>query len=288
MHICPLCHAPLGRVLLAITSPDRFERAAGISPDGYLREWRECPGCRAAINCLPAESAERWRNLSTRYYEIDFGGSWLREKYDKVMALSADRSDNSGRVARIHGFLACLFGQEPGTSGGRVLDIGAGLGVFLSAFLRDGWKGMAIEPDPLAAAHLRSLEKFEVVEDIFRGQPGLRNFDLVTLNKVIEHIPEPQDLLGLAGAALAETGVLYVEVPDRETIGRRPVSDNILGSIHAHLHSPESLSRLLSDKGLFPLCVERVFEPSGKISLFAFATTKAGFDRMSSKGTSEK
>lgn len=271
MNSCPLCGSALDAVLLAITEPDRFERSAGIPSDGYLREWRECPGCGAAVNCLPSCSVEVWRSLATQYYEIDFSGRPLRERYDQVMALPPTRSDNAGRVARIRQYLS-HFSPPP-----RALDIGAGLGVFLSAFLADDWKGLAFEPDPLAAAHLRSLEKFDVREGLFSGQEEIRDFGLVTLNKVVEHLREPRRLLRDAAGALDPLrGLLYVEVPDRETISLRPSTDNILGSAHAHLYSPESLGLLLVEAGLRPLRVERVVEPSGKITVFAFAMTPQG------------
>jgi len=270
MTSCPLCSAPLGGTLLVISEPDRFERAGGVSEAGYRRVWRECTGCRAAIDCLPPASAACWDNLATHYYEIDFGGGSLRGKYDRVMAFPPERSDNAGRVERIRSVL----GDVPR----RALDIGAGLGVFLSAFLRDDWQGVAVEPDPLAAGHLRSLGRCHVVEGLFHGQPELAGFGLVTLNKVIEHIADPKPLLRDAAGALDQPkGVLYVEVPDRLTIGRRPPSDNILGSAHRHLHTPDSLARLLADCDLVPWRVERVVEPSGKITVFAFASTREAF-----------
>jgi hypothetical protein len=158
-----------------------------------------------------------------------------------------------------------------------VLDIGAGTGVFLARFLREAqpgrrWEALAVGPTD-AAAHLRSLGLFEVREAIYTADSGLRGYDLCTLNKIVEHLPEPVPLLRDVCAALrAPGGIVYVEVPDKLTVGHRPPEDNILGALHCHLYDFRSLADLLERAGLVPLRIDRLFEPSGKISVAAFAT----------------
>ena len=39
---CAICGGALGRELLVITQPDRFERHVGIGEQGYRRGWVEC------------------------------------------------------------------------------------------------------------------------------------------------------------------------------------------------------------------------------------------------------
>jgi SAM-dependent methyltransferase len=171
-----------------------------------------------------------------------------------------------------------------------VLDIGAGTGVFLARFLRElppgrRWEVLAVEPDPTAAAHLRSLGLFEVREAIYTADIGLRDYDLCTLNKIVEHVPEPVPILRDVCAALRDPGgVAYVEVPDRLTIGHRPPDDNILGALHCHLYDFRSLGILLERAGLVPLRMERLFEPSGKISVAAFATLPSTLAARAVKG----
>jgi hypothetical protein len=67
------------------------------------------------------------------------------------------------------------------------------------------------------------------------------------------------------------SGLLYVEISDYWTVGNRDSSDNILGALHHHLYGIRSLSILLQRAGLVPLKIERLTEPSGKISIYAFA-----------------
>jgi hypothetical protein len=107
---------------------------------------------------------------------------------------------------------------------------------------------------------------------MYLGQPELRGFNLVTLNKVLEHIEQPMPFLLQAVQSLVpDDSLLYVEVPDKVTTRLRPPQDNILGALHCHLYDPASLGHLLQRAGLEVLWVNRVAEPSGKLSVYAFA-----------------
>lgn len=281
--ICSICGGKLGRELLRITTPDRFESHVGIDPSGFVRSWIECNTCGTATNVHLPENSDKLANISSGYYEIDFKSSTIGDKYSKVMSLPPFQSDNAQRVRRIIEFLRVwqprLSRDAPRC--GRVLDIGAGTGVFLSKFLQQtrnehwSWEGVAIEPDPIAAKHLRELSMFAVIQDMFSGQLGLVDFDLCTLNKVIEHIPKPVVLLEQVRSALAMSGFLYIEVPDKLTVFHRPSDDNILGALHHHLYTMEGLSMLCGAAGLVPAYMVREFEPSGKISLAVVAMTEA-------------
>jgi SAM-dependent methyltransferase len=256
--------------VLVHTLPDRFERAAGIAVEGYRRAWRRCPCCAALVGVQRPEDEAALARLTSSYYEIDLG-TGIRVKYDKVLALPPERSDNAGRVRRVAD--ACRK-WLPKREHAVAIDIGAGTGVFLSRFLPamgEGWQGIAIEPDPLAAAHLDELGRFQVIAALFDGDLELPNADLVTFNKVVEHIAEPTGVLTLAADRLKPDGVVYVEVPDTLTAAHRPPEDNILGALHKHLYEPETLAALLRRAGFAVLEVARIVEPSGKLTVYAFA-----------------
>ena len=195
MFRCALCAGRNVRELLVIQQPDRFEKSIGIRPQGYQRRWVECQRCGAATNLLPQESTTALAGLRAAYYEVDFMDSDIGEKYRRVMSLPPTQSDNAGRVARVTEFVRRWFGAHARP---RVMDIGAGTGVFLSRLVDQTsgeWQCLGVEPDPRAAAHLRQLDKFTVVEDMYLGQPDLSGFSLVTLNKVLEHIEQPLPFL---------------------------------------------------------------------------------------------
>lgn len=272
---CPICNSSFNKVLLSIKIPDRFESFAGITSVGYKRYWIECSNCGVAVNIRGYTSA-KLKELETAYYEVDFKNSSIAEKYKKVMALPSEKSDNAQRVLRIHNFANEWFKNTRANS--KVLDIGAGTGVFLARFLKQhstvSWQGTAVESDPLACKHLRSLKLFKVIEGVFPSKFNLKKFDLCALNKIVEHIKNPVSFLKNVRKTLnPKRGILYIEVPDKMTIDFRPPTDNILGALHHHLYDLKSLALLLEKSGFVPLQVLRFFEPSGKISVAAFATS---------------
>ena len=60
-------------------------------------------------------------------------------------------------------------------------------------------------------------------------------------------------------------------MPAKETVAYRSPNDNILGPLHRHLYDMESLSKAIAQAGLAIMEMVRLFEPSGKISIAAFA-----------------
>lgn len=97
----------------------------------------------------------------------------------------------------------------------RLLDIGCGPGWFLKTAKERGWQVRGIEPSRQAAAHARSMG-IDVVESFFsaKSAPGLGNFDAVHLNNVLEHVPNPIEVLTLARDVLTPGGFLCVNVPN--------------------------------------------------------------------------
>ena len=282
---CAICGGPLGRELLVISQPDRFERHVGVSDEGYRRVWVEFTECGTATNILPT-GLSRLTEIEQAYYAIDFKNSSIAEKFTKVMSLPRKRSDNAFRVDRVLDFILRWSPLAAFAGGKRALDIGAGMGVFPAAFMDragGGWSVTAIEPDPMAASHLRGLGKFAVIEDSLPVKQDIGRFHLITLNKVVEHLADPVSILREVAPLLdAAGGVAYIEVPDKQTIRYRPPEDNILGALHQHLYGLRGLLRLVTEAGFAPLRLERIVEPSGKLSVFAFVTTPAVAARLSS------
>jgi SAM-dependent methyltransferase len=108
-----------------------------------------------------------------------------------------------------------IFEQHLPSTRRRLLDIGSGPGFFLKAAQAHGWSVLGIEPSRQAAAHARGLG-VEIVEGFFnaRTAPGLGRFDVVHLNNVLEHIPDPTTLLSLARGLLDPGGLICVNVPN--------------------------------------------------------------------------
>lgn len=95
----------------------------------------------------------------------------------------------------------------------RILDVGCGPGFFLLHGKQRGWDTLGIEPSVQAASHARSLG-LEVEED-FLGEhlaPRLGKFDVIHMSEVLEHIPNPPEILRLVGNYLLHPGGLLCVV----------------------------------------------------------------------------
>jgi SAM-dependent methyltransferase len=108
-----------------------------------------------------------------------------------------------------------IFERRLGPARRHLLDIGSGPGFFLKTASARGWQVLGIEPSRQAAAHARGLG-VEVAEGFFNAQtaPTLGRFDVVHMNNVLEHIPDPIALLELARGLLDPGALICVNVPN--------------------------------------------------------------------------
>lgn len=106
---------------------------------------------------------------------------------------------------------------ETMTSGRRLLDVGAGLGETVAAASRRGWEAFGIES---AKTFVDKAEKL-IPGRVFHGQiqsaPDVitdRPFDAIVLAAVLEHLHDPNAVLGAIARLLAPGGVLFMDVPN--------------------------------------------------------------------------
>ncbi|MCG2590826.1 class I SAM-dependent methyltransferase [Rhodohalobacter sulfatireducens] len=274
---CNVCGSTSAEHLLTIYKPDRFEKAEGVNETGYKRKWVKCENCGMAVNHMSKVSEKAINNVASSYYEIDLGGkSELQKKFDYVMNLSEEESDNLGRVNRIIDFLNKHFDDPNGID---ICDVGSGLGVFPSKLIEvsdsygiENLNIIGIEPDPISYSFLQSLDRFPVVDGFFPDAVNGKKFDLITLNKVLEHISDPVDMLDSIYKKVKDDGGLaYIEVPCITNTSYKPPQDGSLGALHYNLYSINTLSSLIDNTGFQTVLAERITEPSGKISVYAIA-----------------
>ena len=95
----------------------------------------------------------------------------------------------------------------------------------------------------------------------------------------------PVSLIRQASTSLGPSwGLLYVEVPAKETFVCRPPEDNILGALHHQLYDFRSLDCAFRAAGMVAIHLERIYEPSGKIFIAGFAVMHDAISVMHSKG----
>lgn len=196
----------------------------------------------------------------------------LRRTFERIIALDPARSDNTGRVRRIVEFAKGHF-QEQRERPISILDVGSGLGVFPYKIKEAGWDCTALDPDPRAVEHARNVVGVKAVLGDFMEISNLGRFDVITFNKVLEHVEDPVSMLAKSASFLNQGGFVYVEVPDGEAAIQEGPGREEFFIDHLHVFSPASLALLVTRAGFGLRALERLREPSSKYTLRAFITS---------------
>jgi hypothetical protein len=152
--------------------------------------------------------------------------------------------------------------RVPRGPGARVLEIGGGYGFGLDFCTRArGWRGEGYDPSLLSAFGREELGL--TVHQGYFGSENLRDgpWDVLIATEVIEHVVIPPEFLGLARAALGETGILLLTTPDAEWIAPETSADRLLPllspGVHVVLQTQASLELALRNAGFAHVRVER-------------------------------
>jgi 2-polyprenyl-3-methyl-5-hydroxy-6-metoxy-1,4-benzoquinol methylase len=103
---------------------------------------------------------------------------------------------------------------------GKLLDVGCGNGQFLDRMRELGWGVIGVEPDKQAAKVARERLGLSIHEGLLEkiAFPD-ETFDAVTMNHVVEHLPDPINTLRECHRILKKGGRLVVTVPNIESLG---------------------------------------------------------------------
>jgi 2-polyprenyl-3-methyl-5-hydroxy-6-metoxy-1,4-benzoquinol methylase len=109
--------------------------------------------------------------------------------------------------------------RQMGLPGGRLLDVGCGLGVFMQAAQKRGFDVQGTEVSRHAANQVRQQLQIPVfLGELETAAYPPQSFDAVTLWDVLEHVQRPSALLRQVGAILRKDGWLVVRAPNEDTL----------------------------------------------------------------------
>jgi SAM-dependent methyltransferase len=105
---------------------------------------------------------------------------------------------------------------DAGLAPGKLLDVGCGGGGFLALAAERGWKGVGVDhhESALALARERGLDVYAQDFGPFLKGRAAKEFDAVALFDVLEHAPEPRELLAAIKPVLKRGGHLVVTFPN--------------------------------------------------------------------------
>jgi SAM-dependent methyltransferase len=190
----------------------------------------------------------------------------LGESFERIIELPHYQSDNTGRIEHITTFFR---ERLPDTLSHTLLDVGSGLGVFPFRMHQAGWQCTALDPDPRSVEHIRNLG-IDAQQGDFMQFSQVNVYNLITFNKVLEHVKNPTKMLQKSRKHLDPNGLVYIELPDGEMAEADGPDREEFFVDHHHIFSTTSLSMMADKAGFSVLQIQRLQEPSTKYTLRAF------------------
>jgi SAM-dependent methyltransferase len=228
---CPVC-ALAGVAVLRQAYDDRYG----------------CPGLFDLVRCIHCGHIM----TSPRPRESDLGSlysTYYPRKQVNAMSLTSEAARSIKRFARFRRWLTGTDnqGQYMARPGDLVLDVGCGSCLSLLEARALGAEGRGIEADPNVrriadelglVVHIGSLS-----DEPFLGQ----RFDLVVLNQVIEHVPDPALMLVRLRSLLKRDGRIVLVFPNVGSFWCRLTRDKWINwhvPYHLHHFSRRSFERM--------------------------------------------
>lgn len=203
-------------------------------------------------------------------------GFVFNRAFDPALLDYGERYDNSqnssGTFSAYVDSLVDQLARRPGTRDGEVVEVGCGDGAFLRRLLtRPGVSATATGVDPSYVGPEQALGGRLRFERSLYGVGAVLRPDAVICRHVVEHVPDPLQLLRTAGStATGDRPVsVYVETPCVEWILRGRIVWDFFYE-HCSLFAPGSMRVALESAGFGGATVRRVF---GDQYLWAQATT---------------
>jgi len=134
---------------------------------------------------------------------------------------------------------------------GTLLEVGAGIGLFLKVAKEDGWEVEGIEPSRWAADYGRKNFGVEIQPKTLVEVRLSGPYDVVVMWDVLEHIVRPLDSLMRVNSLLRDDGLLFLS-----TVNIASFAGKVLGSrwpwltrSHLFYFTPKTLTKMLEKAG---------------------------------------
>jgi ubiquinone/menaquinone biosynthesis C-methylase UbiE len=194
-----------------------------------------CPVCGSVEHIYLFEGHDRLHSLPGYFPVVRCqicGTAYLKRRPIDVSAYYPTDSYAAYDIANKRRHYSRAFGRRYGLqrrchlvetlkpNGGYLLDVGCGAGDFLEMLQnRSGWQVTGLEPNSAAAQYARNLRHLEVITG-FLPQLAIpsHTYDIVTLWHVIEHVPDPKEVLNEIRRLLKPDGALIVALPVADSL----------------------------------------------------------------------
>jgi 2-polyprenyl-3-methyl-5-hydroxy-6-metoxy-1,4-benzoquinol methylase len=204
----------------------------------------KCRACGFVFAATRPSPEELDRFYTSTYFAKDHGLNLGYANYRSVAEENARRMWPECKVI--------LAGRT--ISPRRVLDVGCATGGFLAEAKADGWDCVGVEFSEFAIDVAQREFGLQVLKgDVFHPELPERSFGLVTMWHVLEHVIDPLATLVQAKKLLAPGGVLFIELPNWSSVGRRARGvrwSQLKPPEHINFFTPTTLAHAATKAGL--------------------------------------
>ncbi len=270
-NACLICGSAEREAILTFTEPDQYERAVGVTGEGYFRSWERCVSCGFHYSCYSRDPkildrlyADEYRNGNAPWRSGN-----VEEIFDKIVALPSEDSETVVRVDWVKQKMeaaAASGASLPSYRPLRLLDVGGASGVFAFQFQDDKWRSEVIDPGR-AGYFLEKKHDITYHACLFGDKSPGGGYDLLSLVYTLEHLRDPLKVLTLAREELTKTGFLFIEVPDALAFSLKESDDDIFNACHLWMFDPVSITRLVARAGFEIYSLERTRTRRGHLAL---------------------
>lgn len=226
-----------------------------------------CQACQLIfVNPIPVFDKDDFHNVSTDFYYTD---EQLIMSDAKKMHSKKEFALQSARWNEI----------LPAKEEYSLLDVGCGPGLFVHAAVQQGWKAVGCDIDrPLVDLGNQELGLSLEHDDLMNiGYPS-ESFDVVRFKYVLEHLPNPYEMLVETFRLLKPGGLVLIIVPNEDGFfnqmniiaGRKKTTrwGTLTPPHHLHAFTPSTVTRISERVGLEPIDVIGTSPRNPEYSLF--------------------
>lgn len=182
--------------------------------------------------------------------------------------------EREGRELTFRKHLRQLERMTGPANGRSLLDIGAYIGVFVDVAAQSGWDAWGVEPSDWAAATAQANGLHVVTGTQDAPELTGRQFDVITMWDVIEHVDDPMAEMTKAYHLLKPGGLLVMHTMDIDSLTARLMGPRWpwLMDMHLHYFSQKTMVRMLQKIGY-----EVVWSGAqGRYLRFGYLATRVG------------